>query len=88
MNASALRDKTPDRPVSLDKDRSNFCFRAAAARTVTVRVANRCKPRVLSKTIGTSRKSRAREKAGRFALGDTMCIIDCAPTSMPERRDS
>ena len=57
----------------------------ANAQTVTVSVERRFKHPVLQKTIRKSKKYRAHDEAEKFAVGDTVRIIECAPKSKTKR---
>ncbi|MCT4559524.1 MAG: 30S ribosomal protein S17 [Pelagimonas sp.] len=57
----------------------------ANAQTVTVRVERRFKHPVLQKTIKKSKKYRAHDEAEKFAVGDMVRIIECAPKSKTKR---
>ncbi|MFY0622415.1 MAG: 30S ribosomal protein S17 [Pelagimonas sp.] len=57
----------------------------ANAQTVTVRVERRFKHPVLQKTIKKSKKYRAHDEAQKFAVGDAVRIIECAPKSKTKR---
>ena len=55
------------------------------AQTVTVSVERRFKHPVLQKTIKKSKKYRAHDEAEKFAVGDMVRIIECAPKSKTKR---
>ncbi len=57
----------------------------ANAQTVTVSVERRFKHPVLQKTIRKSKKYRAHDEAEKFAVGDAVRIIECAPKSKTKR---
>jgi small subunit ribosomal protein S17 len=57
----------------------------ANAQSVTVRVERRFKHPVLRKTIKKSKKYRAHDEAQKFAVGDAVRIIECAPKSKTKR---
>ena len=57
----------------------------ANAQTVTVSVERRFKHPVLQKTIRKSKKYRAHDEAEKFAVGDTVRIVECAPRSKTKR---
>jgi small subunit ribosomal protein S17 len=55
------------------------------AQTVTVSVERRFKHPVLQKTVKRSKKYRAHDEAEKFAVGDMVRIIECAPKSKTKR---
>ncbi|WP_136439828.1 30S ribosomal protein S17 [Pacificoceanicola onchidii] len=57
----------------------------ANAQTVTVSVERRFKHPVMQKTVKRSKKYRAHDEAEKFAVGDTVRIIECAPKSKTKR---
>ena len=57
----------------------------ANTQTVTVQVVRRFKHPVLQKTIKQSKKYRAHDEAEKFAVGDAVRIIECAPKSKTKR---
>ena len=57
----------------------------ANAQTVTVSVERRFKHPVLQKTVKRSKKYRAHDEAEKFAVGDNVRIIECAPRSKTKR---
>jgi small subunit ribosomal protein S17 len=57
----------------------------ANAQTVTVQVERRFKHPVMQKTIRKSKKYRAHDEAEKFAIGDSVRIIECAPKSKTKR---
>ena len=57
----------------------------ANAQTVTVSVERRFKHPVLQKTVRKSKKYRAHDEAEKFAVGDSVRIIECAPKSKTKR---
>lgn len=57
----------------------------ANAQTVTVSVERRFKHPVLQKTVKRSKKYRAHDEAEKFAIGDSVRIIECAPRSKTKR---
>ncbi|CUH78867.1 30S ribosomal protein S17 [Tropicibacter naphthalenivorans] len=57
----------------------------ANSQTVTVLVERRFKHPVLQKTVKRTKKYRAHDEAEKFAVGDTVRIIECAPKSKTKR---
>ncbi|WGW05227.1 30S ribosomal protein S17 [Tropicibacter oceani] len=57
----------------------------ANAQTVTVLVERRFKHPVMQKTIKKTKKYRAHDEAEKFAVGDMVRIIECAPKSKTKR---
>ncbi|WP_292285771.1 30S ribosomal protein S17 [Marivita sp.] len=57
----------------------------ANAQTVTVSVERRFKHPVMQKTVRKSKKYRAHDEAGTFAVGDVVRIQECAPKSKTKR---
>jgi small subunit ribosomal protein S17 len=57
----------------------------ANTQTVTVSIVRRFKHPVLQKTIKKSKKYRAHDEHEKFAVGDTVRIIECAPRSKTKR---
>ncbi|WP_425100007.1 30S ribosomal protein S17 [Tropicibacter sp. S64] len=57
----------------------------ANTQTVTVSVERRFKHPVLQKTVKRTKKYRAHDEAEKFAVGDTVRIIECAPKSKTKR---
>ncbi len=57
----------------------------ANAQTVTVSVERRFKHPVMQKTIRKSKKYRAHDEQGSFAVGDSVRIQECAPKSKTKR---
>ena len=57
----------------------------ANAQTVTVLVERRFKHPVMQKTVKRTKKYRAHDEAEKFAVGDTVRIIECAPKSKTKR---
>ncbi|MFZ7091684.1 30S ribosomal protein S17 [Primorskyibacter sp. 2E233] len=57
----------------------------ANAQTVTVLVERRFKHPVMQKTVKRTKKYRAHDEAEKFAIGDTVRIIECAPKSKTKR---
>ena len=57
----------------------------ANAQTVTVSVERRFKHPVLQKTVRKSKKYRAHDEAEKFAVGDSVRIIECAPKAKTKR---
>ena len=57
----------------------------ANTQPVTVSVVRRFKHPVLQKTIKKSKKYRAHDEHEKFAVGDTVRIIECAPRSKTKR---
>ncbi|WP_121631230.1 30S ribosomal protein S17 [Tropicibacter alexandrii] len=53
--------------------------------TVTVLVERRFKHPVLQKTVKRTKKYRAHDEAEKFAVGDMVRIIECAPKSKTKR---
>ncbi|MCT4555916.1 MAG: 30S ribosomal protein S17 [Pelagimonas sp.] len=57
----------------------------ANAQTVTVLVERRFKHPVMQKTVKRTKKYRAHDEAEKFAVGDSVRIIECAPKSKTKR---
>ncbi|MDA7423143.1 30S ribosomal protein S17 [Thalassococcus lentus] len=57
----------------------------ANAQTVTVLVERRFKHPVMQKTVKRTKKYRAHDEAEKFAVGDMVRIIECAPKSKTKR---
>ncbi|MGH1414014.1 MAG: 30S ribosomal protein S17 [Pelagimonas sp.] len=57
----------------------------ANTQTVTVSVERRFKHPVMQKTVRRSKKYRAHDEAEKFAVGDMVRIIECAPKSKTKR---
>ncbi len=57
----------------------------ANAQTVTVQVERRFKHPVMQKTVKRNKKYRAHDEAEKFAVGDMVRIIECAPKSKTKR---
>ena len=53
--------------------------------TITVLVERRFKHPVMQKTVKRTKKYRAHDEAEKFAVGDTVRIIECAPYSKTKR---
>ncbi|WP_299925096.1 30S ribosomal protein S17 [uncultured Pelagimonas sp.] len=57
----------------------------ANTQTVTVQVERRFKHPVMQKTVKRNKKYRAHDEAEKFAVGDMVRIIECAPKSKTKR---
>ena len=57
----------------------------ANTQTVTVLVERRFKHPVMQKTVKRTKKYRAHDEAEKFAVGDSVRIIECAPKSKTKR---
>ncbi|MGA0923739.1 MAG: 30S ribosomal protein S17 [Rhodobacteraceae bacterium] len=57
----------------------------ANAQTVTVLIERRFTHPVLKKTVRKTKKYRAHDEHGKFAVGDTVRIQECAPKSKTKR---
>ena len=90
MNASELRDKTPDELrkelVVLKKEQFNLRFQKATGQAEsTVRMKRSFQHPVMKKTIRKNKSYRAHDAQNQFKIGDKVRIEECAPISKTKR---